>query len=816
MSKRIDLGAVTAYAIAVKNGFDGDEAAWLASLKGAKGDRGEKGEQGIQGVKGDTGAQGIQGEKGDQGPKGDQGVPGIQGPKGDKGDPGEKGERGEKGATGETGPQGPKGDRGETGATGATGGIGPQGPKGPQGEKGDQGLQGPKGDKGDPFSIKKIYFSIGEMNADFSGTDVSEGEFVLINTGNVEDEDNAKLYVKGQTSYNFITDLSGMAGIQGPQGEQGPQGIQGVQGVKGDKGEKGDPGPAGSDATVTTDSITSALGYIPADSTKVYTKTEVDGMIDGVYAQAVRNATSVAQVNGLFQEWWKKNWVEGTSTRTQMLERWFGNVLTSSKVYGTKLPLFATSNSASGEYIDDSIGMTCTPSTNAVLGQDDFAFKPEFWCIEASGEHNSDGSITIYAVELIDDIATVRSGEHLTWVLQKNTYWHEYTSEGYHFVELKSTPDETWHRWPQGTSKDGVVHEFIANPKYYAGMKDGTITVGTNLPVINFTSHQSGVTLWRKRGSQYSGASGNLIKFLDIMMKLKYAKKGNSGTIEGCSNYSWQYTTPVGEIGVERIIVTTAQGANIKVGSTVVIGKKGGSTDRGDSAMRSLVSMKKVKSLEPVTIDDTSYTAVNIDNGGITFDTVANETIISSMPYHSGYNDNVLGYDGSATNYTNGSEPGLLQKIEFQNGAYLIISDELWQQSKDNTNYMFDCYTCHDQSKVTTNGTISSDYTKQTDLTLKWAVEGANTGWHWEYIEDTAIANDPAVCWPAKVSTTAGSGTGCKAGFFVVLASSDVRAGWCFSSLWRGGVCGVSARDSGDSPSNSSWSGALGGPGLAG
>ena len=811
MSKRIDLGAVTAYAIAVKNGFEGTEVAWLASLKGAKGD---KGEQGIQGVKGDTGAQGIQGEKGDQGPKGDQGVPGIQGPKGDKGDPGEKGERGEKGATGETGPQGPKGDRGETGATGATGGIGPQGPKGPQGEKGDQGLQGPKGDKGDPFSIKKIYFSIGEMNADFSGTDVSEGEFVLINTGNVEDEDNAKLYVKGQTSYNFITDLSGMAGIQGPQGEQGPQGIQGIQGVKGDTGEKGDPGPAGSDATVTTDSITSALGYTPADSTKVYTKTEVDGMIDGVYAQAVRNATSVAQVNGLFQEWWKKNWVEGTSTRTQMLERWFGNVLTSSKVYGTKLPLFATSNSASGEYIDDSIGMTCTPSTNSTLGQDDFAFKPEFWCIEASGEHNSDGSITIYAVELIDDIATVRSGEHLTWVLQKNTYWHEYTSEGYHFVELKSTPDETWHRWPQGTSKDGVVHEFIANPKYYAGMKDGTITVGTNLPAINFTSHQSGVALWRKRGSQYSGASGNLIKFLDIMMKLKYAKKGNSGTIEGCSNYNWQYTTPVGEIGVERIIVTTAQGANIKVGSTVIVGKKGGSTDRGNSALRSLVSMKKVKSLEPVTIDDTSYTAVNIDNGGTTFDTVANKTIISSMPYHSGYNDNVLGYDGSATNYTNGSEPGLLQKIEFQNGAYLIISDELWQWSKDDTNYMFDCYTCHDQSKVTTNGTISSDYTKQTDLTLKWAVEGANSGW--QYIEDTAIANDPAVCWPAKVSKTAGSGTGCKAGFAVSLASSGGCAGWCFCRLSHGGSCGVSARISNYSPSYSYWDGALGGPGLAG
>lgn len=46
MSIKLDLGAVTAYAIAVKNGFKGTEADWLASLKGAKGDKGEQGPQG--------------------------------------------------------------------------------------------------------------------------------------------------------------------------------------------------------------------------------------------------------------------------------------------------------------------------------------------------------------------------------------------------------------------------------------------------------------------------------------------------------------------------------------------------------------------------------------------------------------------------------------------------------------------------------------------------------------------------------------------------------------------------------------------------
>ena len=50
MSIKLDLGAVTAYAIAVKNGFKGTEADWLASLKGAKGDKGETGPQGGSGL----------------------------------------------------------------------------------------------------------------------------------------------------------------------------------------------------------------------------------------------------------------------------------------------------------------------------------------------------------------------------------------------------------------------------------------------------------------------------------------------------------------------------------------------------------------------------------------------------------------------------------------------------------------------------------------------------------------------------------------------------------------------------------------------
>ena len=107
---------------------------------------------------------------------------------------------------------------------------------GPQGIQGEQGIQGIKGEKGEPFAIAKIFSSVEEMNNGFSTDGVSEGQFVLIES-NVDDEDNAKLFVKGTESYTFLIDLSGAQGIQGPQGIQGIQGPKGEQGIQGPKGE---------------------------------------------------------------------------------------------------------------------------------------------------------------------------------------------------------------------------------------------------------------------------------------------------------------------------------------------------------------------------------------------------------------------------------------------------------------------------------------------------------------------------------------------------------------------------------------------------
>lgn len=85
---------LSAYQVAVNQGFVGTADQWLLSLHG---------------------------------PQGPQGIPGLDGDDGVAGDIGPQGPTGPTGATGATGPQGP------TGATGSTGATGPQGPTGPAG-----------------------------------------------------------------------------------------------------------------------------------------------------------------------------------------------------------------------------------------------------------------------------------------------------------------------------------------------------------------------------------------------------------------------------------------------------------------------------------------------------------------------------------------------------------------------------------------------------------------------------------------------------------------------------------------------------------
>ena len=69
--------------------------------------------------------------------------------------------------------------------------------------------------RGRNFTVDKVFVSKAQMDA-YSGPLLEEGRFFLINTGSVEDEDTAKLYiVNAQLVPEFLTDMSGARGFTG-------------------------------------------------------------------------------------------------------------------------------------------------------------------------------------------------------------------------------------------------------------------------------------------------------------------------------------------------------------------------------------------------------------------------------------------------------------------------------------------------------------------------------------------------------------------------------------------------------------------------
>ena len=161
------------------------------------------------------------------------------------------------------GVQGIQGIQGTQGTQGLQGITGSQGTQGTQGIQGIQGVQGIQGITGLAFTIAKTYLSVAALNADTAPTAIVAGQFALINTTNVEDAENSRLYIWTGSTYTFVDDLSGSAGIQGITGSQGVQGIQGIQGTAGfvgSNGAQGIQGITGSQGTVGSQGITGSTG----------------------------------------------------------------------------------------------------------------------------------------------------------------------------------------------------------------------------------------------------------------------------------------------------------------------------------------------------------------------------------------------------------------------------------------------------------------------------------------------------------------------------------------------------------------------------
>ena len=122
--------------------------------------------------------------------------------------------------------------------------TGPEGPQGPRGPQGPQGVQGPKGDAGTGLNILGTYTSVEALQSAVTtptqGDMYNVGETAPYNVYMWDTTNGGEWLNQGQ--------LQGAKGEQGPQGIQGPigpQGEQGVQGPQGPPGPQGVPGEKG-------------------------------------------------------------------------------------------------------------------------------------------------------------------------------------------------------------------------------------------------------------------------------------------------------------------------------------------------------------------------------------------------------------------------------------------------------------------------------------------------------------------------------------------------------------------------------------------
>lgn len=480
--------------------------------------------------------------------------------------------------------------------------------------------------------------------------------------------------------------------------------------------------------------------------------------------------------------WFKQNGSEALTDFSSLCDRWY-DLTRTGWTGGTRFYHWPGSGSGEGTKVGDNAGMTAVPSTESTAGQDDYQDVPLFHCLDCNWTLDENGKPHITAIEGVCGDFERDNPDKLVGVIQM-TGWHKYVDDTENDVFTHMYTDEIgaagYAPLPEAVDLDGTVRTWVVHGKYaagddygcYSGVRPWTYTASYNTARTNFHN---------KWGDQYGGKTSADDAFLKLMFYLKYANLSADGVLQGCVNYNYQYAVAEQETGVERVILTAAQAANIKIGSTVMVGNptafsSGTTLDiaRGRAGMRAKVDRKKVTRKETLA---SGRVAVYIDNGGVTFDTTANTisttgdspTYISTSPWYTGACDKVKGVDGSPSTPGNGTEPVILQGIEYALGAYEVVCDSILKYYKDSSDkYHLTVYVCRDASKYSTS--VTSDY----EL-VDYEVDCPSSS-SWQYIAELGYDPDhPEVWFPQLIGSTSSQRTKDR---IYILATSTLLYEW--------------------------------------
>ena len=441
------------------------------------------------------------------------------------------------------------------------------------------------------------------------------------------------------------------------------------------------------------------------------------------------------------------------------------------KVYTTRIYKYDTSTSPTGVKLNDNEGLVRKPSTNTVIGQDDYREIGVFMHFPCNFTVDNKGFNHVTALQGQPDFrktGKVDVGEVTMSAWVGITDNPEYVD--YHYSD---SPNEALGLRPMGESinPDGTISPFMIHGKYGAGDIDGVPYSSAGLILANGSqkggkpvSHTGLIAYMRKKGSMYVGTTNWDLFYKQLMMIILYATTNSRSVMAGCNSYSMQEMAAVAETGVTRVILPKAKANNYIVGSYVSVGDIGSNTnkDRYYAYMHNLAYDVKILKIEPV--DDTN-SAIYLDTEP--FNTTLT-TCISTMPWRTGSTDSVLGSDGSPFSNTDNKNPFKIQGIETGYGAYEVLSNVFMDivTDEDGTPKR-DVYICMDASLLTTDMNVAKTRYK------KVAAQVTYTAASWKYISKCFV--DPALGIMVPTETKAGSTTGFCNGLYTDSGTSGQR-----------------------------------------
>lgn len=471
------------------------------------------------------------------------------------------------------------------------------------------------------------------------------------------------------------------------------------------------------------------------------------------------------------------------------------------KVYTTRIYKYDTSTSPTGVKMNDNEGLVRKPSTNTVIGQDDYREIGVFMHFPCNFTVDNKGFNHVTALQGQPDFkktGKVDVGEVTMSAWVGITDNPEYVD--YHYSD---SPNEALGLRPMGESinPDGTISPFMIHGKYGAGDIDGVPYSSAGLILANGSqkggkpvSYTGLIAYMRKKGSMYVGTTNWDLFYKQLMMIILYATTNSRSVMAGCNSYSMQEMAAVAETGVTRVILPKAKANNYIVGSYVSVGDIGSNTnkDRYYAYMHNLAYDVKILKIEPV--DDTN-SAIYLDTEP--FNTTLT-TCISTMPWRTGSTDSVLGSDGSPFSNTDNKNPFKIQGIETGYGAYEVLSNVFMDivTDEDGTPKR-DVYICMDASLLTTDMNVAKTRYK------KVAAQVTYTAASWKYISKCFV--DPALGIMVPTETKAGSTTGFCNGLYTDSGTSGQREWLSLGYLYYGSVYGLWLLNANGGVGNASW-----------